>query len=153
MFDYELEHILSFVGKGGGTPEAIGALPDGLHVNFQNVGGEVTGPRIRGKVRPTGGDWVTVRKDGVAILDARITLETDDHALILVTYSGIVDFGPDGYERFQRGELPPVARIRTSPRFFTSHAEYLWLNRLHCLGIGEYRPAARTASYEVYAVR
>ena len=94
MFDYELEHILSFVGKGGGTPEAIGALPDGLRVNFQNVGGEVTGPRIRGKVRPSGGDWVTVRKDGVAILDARITLETDDHALILVTYPALSTSAP-----------------------------------------------------------
>jgi hypothetical protein len=79
MFEYKLEHILSFVGKGSEAPEVIGPLAEGLRVNFQNVGGEVIGPRIRGSVRPSGGDWVTVRKDGVAVLDARITMETDDH--------------------------------------------------------------------------
>jgi hypothetical protein len=153
MIDYKLEHILSFVGKGGGVPEAIGALPEGLRVNFYNLGGEVSGPRIRGKLRAAGGDWVTVRKDGVAILDARVTFETDDGALILVTYPGVIDFGEDGYEKFQRGDLPPAAQIRTSPRFFTSHPKYAWLSRLHCLGVGEYSPANRTASYDVYAVR
>jgi Protein of unknown function (DUF3237) len=44
-------------------------------------------------------------------------------------------------------------QIRISPRFFTSHPEYLWLNRLHCLGVGEYRPATNDAKYDVYAVR
>jgi Protein of unknown function (DUF3237) len=153
MIDYKLEHILSFVGKGGNVPEAVGLLPEGLKVNFYNTGGEVNGPRIRGKLRPVGGDWVTVRKDGVAILDARVTFETDDGAVILVTYPGVIDFGEDGFERFQRGALPPAAQIRISPRFFTGHPNYVWLTRLHCLGIGEYSPANRTASYDVYAVR
>jgi hypothetical protein len=153
MIDYKLEHILSFVGRGGMAPEAIGPMPEGLRVNFYNTGGEVSGPRIQGKLRSVGGDWVTVRKDGVAILDARVTFETDDDALILVTYPGIIDFGEDGYDRFQRGDLPPAAQIRTSPRFFASHPKYMWLNRLHCLGIGEYSPTNRTASYDVYAVR
>jgi hypothetical protein len=153
MIDYKLEHIFSFVGKGGGTPEAIGPLPEGLRVNFYNTGGEISGPRIRGKLRAAGGDWVTVRRDGVAILDARVTFETDDSALILVTYPGLIDFGEDGYDRFQRGDLPPAAQIRISPRFFTSHSKYLWLNRLHCVGVGEYSPLTRSASYDVYAVR
>jgi hypothetical protein len=153
MFDYKLEHVLSFVGKGGMTPEAIGPLAEGLRVNFYITGGEVNGPGIRGKLRPVGGDWVTVRKDGVAVLDARVTFETDDGALILVTYPGLIDFGEDGYDAFQRGNLPSAARIRISPRFFSGHPKYTWLNRLQCLGVGEYNPVARTASYDVYAVR
>src|SRR5215472_5075127 len=100
---YTLEHIFSFTGRGAGTPEAIGPLPEGLRVNFYNAGGEITGPRIRGKLRPVGGDWVTVRKDGIAMLDARVTLETEDGALILATYPGTIDFGEDGYDRFLRG--------------------------------------------------
>jgi uncharacterized protein DUF3237 len=153
MIDYRLEHILSYTGRGQDSPEVIGELPEGLRVNFHNTGGEISGPKVRGKLRSVGGDWVTVRKDGVAVLDARVTFETQDGALILVTYPGVVDFGEGGYDKFLRGDLPAVVPVRISPRFFTSHPDYTWLTRLHCLGIGEYRPAARAVSYDVYAVR
>ena len=151
--NYSLEYIFSFTGRGGAAPEAIGPLVEGLRVNFYNAGGEIYGPRIRGKLRAVGGDWVTVRKDGIALLDARVTLETEDGALILATYPGTIDFGEDGYDRFLRAALPPAAQVRIAPRFYTGHPEYLWLNRLHCIGIGEYKPADRCVSYDVYAVR
>jgi len=153
MNEYSLEHVLSFTGIGEAAPEMIGAVPEGLRVNFYNAGGTVSGPRIRGKVRPVGGDWMTVRPDGVAVVDVRVTFETDEGALILVTYGGTIDFGPSGYEGFARGEIPAVARIRTAPRFSTANPDYAWLNRLHCIGVGEYRASTRTASYDVYAVR
>jgi len=153
MNEYSLEHVLSFTGIGEAAPEMIGAVPEGLRVNFYNAGGTVGGPRIRGKVRPVGGDWMTARPDGVAVVDVRVTFETDDGALVLVTYGGTIDFGPSGYEGFARGEIPAVARIRTAPRFSTASPDYAWLNRLHCIGVGEYRASTRTASYDVYAVR
>ncbi|MFI5399983.1 MAG: DUF3237 domain-containing protein [SAR324 cluster bacterium] len=153
MLDYKLEHIVSFTGQGGKPPELIGQVPEGVRINFCNGGGEFNGPALRGKLRDSGGDWMTVRTDGVALLDARVTFETHDGALILVTYPGMIDFGEGGHARFLKGELPAVARIRTSPRFLTGHPAYAWLNRLHCVGIGEYRSATRSASYEVYAVR
>jgi hypothetical protein len=152
MIDYKLEHIFSYTGALASPPEMIGPVPEGIRVNFYSSGGEITGPKVRGTIRPVGGDWVTMRRDGVAFLDVRATFETHDGALILVTYQGLADFGEDGHDKFLRGELPPVVQIRTSPRFVTSHPEYLWLNRLHCLGVGEYRAAANEASYDVYAV-
>jgi hypothetical protein len=153
MIDYKLEHICSYTASLAPTPEVIGPVPEGIKANFYVTGGEVTGPKIRGKVRPVGGDWLTVRKDGVAVLDVRAAIETQDGALILVTYPGIIDLGEDGYDKFLRGDLPLNARIRTSPRFFTSHPDYLWLNRLHCLGVGEPDLANHNVSYDVYAVR
>ena len=45
------------------------------------------------------------------------------------------------------------ARLRIAPRFVTSHPEYLWLNRLLCFGVGEYRAQTNIATYDVYAVR
>lgn len=162
MIDYKLEYLFSYIGKlasssYSGTlpsnPEMIGPLAEGLRVNFYSTGGVITGSKLRGKLRPVGGDWVTVRRDGVALLDVRTTFETHDGALILVTYQGIVDFGEDGYDRFLQGDIPPVVPIRMSPRFSTSHADYLWLNRLQCLGIGEYYPSESEAKYDVYAVR
>jgi hypothetical protein len=86
-------------------------------------------------------------------LDVRLTVETHDGALILVTYPGIIDLGEDGYDKFLRGELPLKPQVRTSPRFFTSHPDYLWLNRLHCLGVGQSDLPANSVSYDVYAVR
>jgi hypothetical protein len=152
MLDYKLEHILSYQCTLVASPEVIGPLPEGIRVNFYTEHGEITGPRVRGKVRPVGGDWVTVRKDGVGLLDVRATFETHDGALMLVTYPGIVDFGADGYERFLRGEMPPMVSLRTSPRFATVDSAYLWINRLHCLGIGEYRSATNEVTYDVYAI-
>jgi len=155
MIDYKLDHICSFAVRGtpGIPPEIIGPVAEGVRVNFYSSGGgEVTGPRIRGKVRPVGGDWLRVRNDGVGVMDARVTLETDDGALILVTYPGLIDLGEDGYQQFLRGDLPSEVRLGISPSFFTSHPAYVWLNRLHCFGVGEYRAAIREVKYEVYSV-
>jgi hypothetical protein len=153
IIDYKLEHLFSCTGTLANPPEFIGPLPEGIRVNFYSSGGEFSGSRVRGRIRAVGGDWVTVRKDGVALLNVRATFETHDGALILVTYQGMIDFGEDGHDKFLRRDLPPVAKIRTSPRFLTSHPDYAWLNRLHCLGIGEYCTAHNETKYDVYAVR
>lgn len=149
---FELDHIFSYTGSLS-PPEIIGEVPEGLRVNFYSTGGEIIGPRIRGVVRAVGGDWMTVRRDGVAYLNVRTTFETHDQALILVTYDGLIDMGAGGYQAFLRGELPAVAKLRIAPRFVTSHADYLWLNRLFCMGVGEYRAQTNVATYDVHAVR
>jgi hypothetical protein len=98
MFEYRLEHIMSYTAKLG-ERETIGPIPEGLRVNVQVTGGEVTGPRVFGKLRPLSGDWLMIRRDGVAILDVRTTIETHDGGLIYVTYLGTSDKGEDGYEK------------------------------------------------------
>ena len=87
MFDYRLEHIMSYNAKLG-EPELIGPGPEGLRVNVYVTEGQVTGPRVSGKLRPVGGDWLTIRRDGIGILDVRVTIETNDKALIYAAYSG-----------------------------------------------------------------
>ena len=103
MFEYRLEHIMSYAAKLG-TREFIGNVPDGVRVNVHVIGGDVTGSRISGKFRTLSGDWLTIRRDGVAILDIRGTIETHDGALIYVTYWGMADRGEDGYEKALQGE-------------------------------------------------
>jgi uncharacterized protein DUF3237 len=70
----KLELIMSYTAKLA-DPEVIGATPEGIRVNFYVTGGEVTGPKITGKFRAVGADWLTIRRDGMAILDVRATLE------------------------------------------------------------------------------
>ena len=62
----------------------IGETPVGLRMNTYIAGGEVWGPRVRGRVLPVGADWLTIRPDGIGMLDVRGTIETHDGALLYV---------------------------------------------------------------------
>jgi Protein of unknown function (DUF3237) len=108
--------------------QTIGAAPHGTRVTFPITGGSFEGERLRGKVLPGGDDWAVKRSDGVVGLDLRVTLETDDGALIHMTFEGIRDDG-----------APAAPYFRTVPRFETAEAKYSFLNRLLAVGTGEIR--------------
>ena len=152
MLDYRLEHILSYSAILK-APEVIGPLPEGIRANFYVTGGSVQGPRVKGQVLPVGGDWLNIRTDGVGLLDVRATIQTDDGALIYTVYSGVADLGEDGYQKFLQQDLPPFIALRIVPRYHTAHPDYLWMNRIQCLGIGQADMARLEARYDVYAVR
>jgi hypothetical protein len=68
--------------------------------------------------------------------------ETDDHALIYMTFQGLRHGPPDVVAALGRGELvdPASYYFRTLPRFETSTARYAFLNRIIAVGVGESRP-------------
>src|SRR6266404_1579312 len=74
------EYIFSYTARVRLPPEVIGPTPDGIRVNFYVTGGEVDGPKLKGKVAPVGADWLLIRRDGIAILDVRATIESHDGA-------------------------------------------------------------------------
>jgi len=148
---YQLEHIFSFGATL--TSEAIGPVAEGIRVNFYSQGGEVTGPKLQGQCRAVGGDWLTLRTDGIGMLDVRTTLESHDGALIAISYCGVADLGMDGYQRFAEGKLPARAKLHVVPRLQTAHPGYAWLNRVQCVGIGEVDVGRSFVSYDVYALR
>ncbi len=152
-YKYQLEHIFSFGATLENPPEVIGPVPEGIRVNFYCQGGKVTGPKLQGQCRPVGGDCLTIRTDGVAILNVHTTLESHDGALIAITYSGVADLGADGYHKFLAGDLPPSLLLHVVPRCQTAHADYMWLNRIQCLGIGECDFGSLQVNYDIYAVR
>jgi Protein of unknown function (DUF3237) len=115
---------LMTVNIAAAPPQKLGTVPHGVRSIVPVTGGDFEGPRLRGKVLPGGGDWLLLRPDGVLELDLRITLETDDHALIYMTFQGL-----------RHGEY-----FRTLPRFETSTEAYAFLNRIVCVGVGEARP-------------
>jgi len=104
----------------------VGATPHGRLFIFPILGGSLDGDRLRGKVLAGGADWATATADGTFELDLRTTLETDDGALIYLTFTGIRD---DSRQY-----------LRTLPRFETAAPQYDFLNRLLAVGIGEIRP-------------
>jgi len=131
----------------------IGPTPEGLRVNVYVTSGEVFGPKLRGRFRPVGGDWLLIRPDGIGVLDVRATMELDDGALVYTTYGGVAELGPDGYAQFMQGKPPASADLRIVPRYHTSHADYIWLNRLQCVGIGVVDIEHLRVSYDIYAIR
>ncbi len=151
MPECKLEYLFSFSFGVKLPPEVIGPVPEGIRANFYLSGGAVEGPRLRGKVLAVGADYLLLRKDGVGLLDVRATFETEDGALIYVAYSGTVDAGPDGYERFLADDLPAKMPLRNAPRFQTAHPDYAWLNRLQCFGVGESDLGKNRVSYDIYA--
>jgi hypothetical protein len=135
-------------------PEVIGVTPEGLLVNWywSPHEGTLLGMEKRAKVRQIGGDWMTIRRDGIGLMDVRATVETEDGALLYASYQGYCDFGSDGYQRFLDRRWPEIAPTRTAPRIRTAHPHYTWFNRLQCVGIGEVRMQQLVYAYDLYAL-
>jgi hypothetical protein len=121
--------------------QKIGAVPHGNRVTAPIARGHFEGPRLRGRVLPGGGDWTLLRSDGVLELDLRLTLETDDGALIHMTSFGFRYGPPEAIAAIARGESvdPSTYYFRTAPRFETSHPKYEFLNRLLAVATGDRR--------------
>ena len=152
MLAHQTEYLFSYRAAIA-APEVIGPSPSDVRFNFPFTGGEVWGPKLSGKVRPGGGDFATLRTDGVIMVDVRGILESDDGALIDIAYSGVLDLGPEGHANFPKGVMPQELRIQAAPRFLTAHPSYQWLNRLQCYSIGVADLAQQSVTYDVYALR
>ena len=122
-------------------PQKLGAGPLGTRVIAPITSGTFEGPRLRGKILG-GGDWTLSRSDAVLELDLRITLETDDGALISMTSFGLRHGPPEVLAALARGESvdPSTYYFRTAPRFETSAPKYEFLNRLVAIASGNRLP-------------
>jgi hypothetical protein len=116
--------------------EVLGHTPQGFRINFFVVQGEAHGPRLNGKVRPEGGDWMCIRPDGVGEVDIKITYETPDGALLLEQSGGIFDIGEQGYQDVIRGVYRGAPPFFATPIYVTSDPRWAWINKLQCFGIG-----------------
>jgi hypothetical protein len=123
--------------------QKIGAVPLGTRAIAPISGGHFEGPRLRGRVLPGGGDWTLLRGDGVLELDLRVTLETDDGALIHLASFGLRHGPPEVLAALARGESvdPAAYYFRTTPRFETADPKYAFLNRLLAVSAGDRRAA------------
>jgi hypothetical protein len=122
-----------------GTRTVIENAPQGTRTIAQMVGGSFDGPRVKASIQMPSGDWITNRADGSYRLDVRVTLKTDDGALILVTYNGIGQTTAAG------------ASLRAAPLFETGDSRYTWLTRLQAVAVGE--RVGSSVTYDIYALK
>ena len=102
------------------------------------IGGRVEGPRLNGRILNLGADWQTVFMDGMAELDTRYAIETDDGALIEIRNYGLRRGPPEVIAAIARGEEvdPSTYYMRTHARLETGDARYAWVNGTLFVGNG-----------------
>ncbi|MDB0580859.1 DUF3237 domain-containing protein [Salinicoccus roseus] len=134
-------------------PHLPGQTPIGRRRIIQVTGGKFEGEYFNATVLPGGDDWITVREDGTIIQDVRITLETDDNEIILMTYRGIRTGPQEVLDRLDQGENvdPEEYYFRTNPVFETASEKYHWLNNRIFVSNGIRLPEG--VSYSIYTVK
>ena len=126
----------------------IGKTPAGLRRIAPVSGGRFEGERLNGTVLP-GADWVINRPDGVMVIDVRLTLRTDDGALIYLSYQGRFLAEADAMARFAKGALldPADYSLAVVARYECGDERYAWLNNVIAVGTGE-----QTAAGPIYSI-
>ncbi len=121
------------------VPQDLGETPAGNRRILVLEKGQFAGPQFRGVIREGGGDWVLIRRDGIAELDIRLTLETEGNALIFARGNGIFDMDSETRLGISQGGMIGRDRyyFRTAFTFETAAEPHLRLNRLIAIGVGE----------------
>lgn len=169
LFSYNVEIEL--------TSQKIGVVPAGARFNENAVSGEsrvyhVLREKSQGGLAPTfkvitgklkqGADCALYRSDDVIVGDIRMTIETDDGALIGGRYRATAYLKPGGYDAFVAGvdqvgtrKKPVQAPIVITPRYETAAPQYKWLMDFQCVGFGRadvIKDEVRRVTYDIYAM-
>jgi hypothetical protein len=136
-----------------GQPLEVGQTQWGQRRVIPIEGGYFDGPLLSGTVVPGGADWQVVHDDGMATIDTRYTLQSNDGALISVATAGVRDGPSQVLERLARGEPvdPASYYFRVSIRYETANAEHAWLNRI--VAVGSAIRLAHQVVYDAYVLR
>lgn len=134
-------------------PLMVGAGPRGTRIVVPVTGGRVKGERIKGSFIGGGGDWLLLGADGWARLDVRGQIQTDDGALVYITYQGLL--------QVTEGVQAAIATMdqetgfddqyfRTTPCLETGDERYAWVNQTLFVAKGRLVPGG--VEYEVSRV-
>ncbi len=117
------------------------------------TGGDFEGPTLKGKILNNGADWQVVTKDGVAIIDTRYLLQTDDGALIYLQTNGYRHGPAEVLAKVARGEVvdPGSYYFRITMRFETSSPRYQYLN--NHVALASAMRLGKAVVYDAYLVK
>jgi hypothetical protein len=127
---------LATVSVAGGDRYRIDDGPFGDRVIAGIREGRWEGERLSADIVGPGADWAMPGPDGAMLLDVRQVIQTDDGAVVYVTYHGRADR--------RRGTYT------IAPTFETSDERYTWLNVVQAVGKG--RLVDGRIVYHVYEV-
>ncbi len=133
----QLEHFCDLKVELG-DPIELGEGNAGKRRIIPIIGGTADGPFISGKILDLGADWQTVHENGVAHLDTRYAIATQDGATIEVINRGLRHGPAQVIAALGRGEevAPDSYYMRMHAILETGHPDYCWINRLLFVGVG-----------------
>lgn len=117
------------------------------------TGGHFDGARLKGRILNNGADWQVVTADGLAIIDTRYLLQTDDGALIYLQTQGYRYGPPDVMAEVASGKPVDPSRytFRVTLRFETAAPAYAWLNR--AVAVGSAMRLGKAVVYDAFEVK
>lgn len=137
-------------------PQLVGVIPTGTRIIFPAKAGIIKGQKLNGKILPGGGDWGLVVDSNTFKLDVRVAVETDDGAIIYITYFGYVHTDAKKFAKILEGKWNELAPsdyyFRTTPIFETGSPKYAWLNHTIAVGVGSF-VASGKVSYRIFAIK
>jgi hypothetical protein len=135
-----------------GTVRTLGTGRLGQRRIIPIAGGKVSGARLNGKILPGGADWLTVSHAGLAVLDARYAIETENGAIVEVIDQGF-RHGPEAIMKaMAAGEAvaPEDYYMRSTIRLESGDPAYAFVNRMIFVGTGAKTP--KGVQIDIYSV-
>ncbi len=137
-------------------PQVVGPVLKGMRLISPFRNGFVKSDKINGKLLECSGDWGLVIDSTTFKVDSRATIETDDGALIYITYSGYSHADAKIAALIGAGKGGELSSsdyyFRTNVSFETGFPKYAWLNHTVAIGVGSF-PAAGKVAYRIYAIK
>ena len=127
------EYLMTLHTPGAGPPLQVDIS---LMIFRAGAEGWARGPKLNGTIIHPTADWLRVMPGGSLRVDVRMTVRTDDGALIYVTYNGVISVTRENFERMAKGAVLTSADMyfMTAPTFQTAHEKYAWLNHIQAIG-------------------
>jgi len=135
-------------------PQVVGPGPYGVRQVLPVTGGTVTGDRLSGTAAIGGGDWLLAGDDGFGRLDVRAQFNTDDGAVIYMSYQGLVEVTEAAAAALTGGDSSTNFGDHyfvTTPRLECGDARYGWVNQTIFVGQGRITPGP-VIEFQVFRV-
>jgi hypothetical protein len=128
--DLELEFAMTYVVRTSNPLDPTTNSPWGAKQYWQVSEATLDGPRIKARLAATGLDWMGVSDDGFWRPDVRAQFLTEDDAIVLMAYTGLVQQTSRFAEAAEADEPTEWndQYMRLSIRFETAAPSYAWLN-------------------------
>jgi hypothetical protein len=149
----ELHHEMTYRLTVSGPLAVTDGSPLGAREYWEITSGTLTGKRINAKIAMPGGDWMLVSADRFGRPDVRVQFITDDGAVILLHYTGLVERTVAFRKAAEEGRETRWTDqyMRMHMRFETGADNYCWLNESLFLAEGRLA-GSREIEYRIYRV-
>jgi hypothetical protein len=148
-----LEEVLTYRVTSTGPLDTTEGSPWGARQYWEMSEATLSGERVAATLAMPGGDWMAVSDDGFWRPDVRVQFRTDDGAVILMRYTGLVEqsdvFKSAATEDRETSWDDQYMRLAVT--FETGDERYRWLNESLFVARGRLLGTGRI-EYTVYRV-